>query len=492
VIYEFFRTAGLLSLAAMVARLRGLIVLPILARYLDTTDLGIWAQVTVIVSTILPLIVLGTDNGITRLLPGLESDLQLRRFAGWLIFLLAGTVIAGSLMAAGRYWVARGFFGSGDGFIHYIPLAVAGIFSSLLVASVRKWFQLRNDGRLMASLLIAQAGLGVAAVVIAVALDGGVFNVIFAGILADMVVGAAFLAIIAARDRPGHPDFSVILPALKFGLPMVPAAYAVWGLNWLDRIFLVHYRSFAEIGIYTVAYSLGYAAVEVFANPVWAMYPSLATELHNRDNREHADRLLHATSGAILIVMVPAIAGLWVLGTPIITLIAGPQYEGGAAIMAIVALGYLFLTLSGFTDLALGLVYRQYLGTISIVLAAGLNLLLNFLLIPSLGIMGAALATLAAFLLHFLLSWYLAARHLPLWRDFRSPIKIVIAAAVMAVVIYLLGKTIDVSPLWQVAILVPAGAVSYVILAMVLGVISHEVRDAARTRIAVFLRARQR
>src|SRR6202034_2195798 len=154
----------------------------------------------------------------------------------------------------------------------------------------------------------------------------------------------------------------------------------------------------------------GYAVIEIFANPVWAMYPGAATRLHNLGSAHEADRLLHATGGVMIAVVVPAIAGLWALDTPLMALIAGPGFASGAAIMPIVALGYFFLLLSSFSDLALGLVYRQYLTTLSMTAAALFNLALNFLLIPTLGILGAALATAAACLLHFLVSWQFAVR----------------------------------------------------------------------------------
>jgi O-antigen/teichoic acid export membrane protein len=486
-LYGFFRSAGILSLAAVVARARGLVVLPILSRYLGTGDLGIWAQVGIIASTVFPLVMLGSDSGLTRLLPGLDPALQARRFAGWLVFLAAGASLAALAMLAARGPFALAFFGSSAEFAQYIPLVVASLFVSVLGNAARRWFMLRSDGTLLAASLVLQAVLSVAAILLAVALGRGLWEVIAYGVLADLASGLAALAVIAALGGIGRPDFGIVGPAVKFGLPLIPTAYAVWGLNWMDRIFLVHYQNFAAIGIYTAAYSIGYAVIEIFANPVWAMYPGLATRLHNLGSETESDRLLHATGGMMIAIVVPAIAGLWALDTPIITVIAGPGYAPGAAIVPIVALGYFFLMLSSFSDLALGLVYRQYLTTLSMTAAALVNLALNFLLIPGFGILGAAVATCAACLLHFLVSWHFAARRHRLWREFRHPLKIVIAAVAMAACVRAAGHLFSGPPMWQLLVLVPAGAVIYVVLADLMGAVQQEVKRACRARIVAFL-----
>ena len=58
----------------------------------------------------------------------------------------------------------------------------------------------------------------------------------------------------------------------------MPAAYAMWALNVSDRVFLIRYRTLQEIGVYSLAYSLGYLSINLFFNPIWMMYPPAATK----------------------------------------------------------------------------------------------------------------------------------------------------------------------------------------------------------------------
>ena len=44
---------------------------------------------------------------------------------------------------------------------------------------------------------------------------------------------------------------------LSFGLPLVPAVFAMWGLNASDRFFLAHFQSLPEVGFYNVGYRIG-------------------------------------------------------------------------------------------------------------------------------------------------------------------------------------------------------------------------------------------
>src|ERR1700742_1733293 len=112
----FLRNLGLLAVAQMVARARGIILLPILSRALGTTDFGTWAQVSVVVFALTPFVMLGTENGMLRLIPGLAVEAQRRRYTAWVLFTVGAAVAAALLITLARGWLANAFLGCDVGF----------------------------------------------------------------------------------------------------------------------------------------------------------------------------------------------------------------------------------------------------------------------------------------------------------------------------------------------------------------------------------------
>lgn len=476
---HFFRNAGMLAAAELIARLKGVLVLPILTRYLGASDFGVWSQVSVLVLVMSPLIALGTDNGLLRILPGQAADRQLRLFIGWAYFILAGACIAAVLLLVSGDWLSTLFFGNGD-YRSYVPLAVASLFTTMLPNAGRLWFRLRNDGLILAVATVTQAALGIVAVLAAILLRADVYHIIIYSLAADFVLGATLIGVIVVRAGWVRADFSILPQALKFGLPLLPTAYAMLGLNWMDRLFLVQYQDLHEIGIYAAAYGLGYAVIQVFVNPIWALYPNSAAQLHNQGDHAGLDRLLHVISWSIMSLSVPAIVGLWALDDAVMSVVAGADYRSGARVMPVIGLAYLMSMLASFGEVALGLAYRQIYVTTSITLAVASNLVLNVLLIPPYGILGAAFATFGAFFVQFILSTVFASRSGPFWRDISIPLRIIVASILMGLLVRGLDSFVVMSDVTRLIVFIPFGAVAYAVFAVAFRAVPPSIFGAAR------------
>lgn len=75
-IRKYFKNAGLLAVTEGFLQLKGLLVIPFLTRHFGTLNYGVWSQVAVLINTVTPLIILGTDSAAMRLLPGISFQLD--------------------------------------------------------------------------------------------------------------------------------------------------------------------------------------------------------------------------------------------------------------------------------------------------------------------------------------------------------------------------------------------------------------------------------
>jgi O-antigen/teichoic acid export membrane protein len=436
-IRKFFKNAGLLSITEIVLKAKVLIVIPILTRYFGTIDYGAWAQVGVLASTMIPLLIMGTDAAVIRYLPGEDDEKKKRFFCAWFLFLATIFAFVCTVIYIFKDRIAILFFGNAHGYVELVPLAAATLLINMMLNIARMWFRINNDAKIYSFIAIGQAVLGIFAILMALLTKGGLYQVVLYGIAADFIVALWILAKIGKIHGWGKPDFSIIAPLLKYGLPLVPAGFAIWALNYMDRFFLIRYASLADVGIYSLAYSLGYVVIQIFVNPVWAMYPNCVSELYNTNRTDTLRKLFDYSMKLISLIVFPSVILLLIFGRQILAIAATHDFLRGAPIISIIACGYFFLMCSSYYDISLGLVHKQYLSTVSAVLACAINFFLNLLLVPRYSIFGAAAATLISFLCQFAFS-YLFERRLAkiLDTDFAFIIRAFAVSVLSGLIIY--------------------------------------------------------
>lgn len=468
---QFFKNAAFLSLVEIILKLKGFIFIPLLTRHFGTINYGVWSQVAVLVTTLGPIIVLGTDAAIIRYLPGKPINEQKRQYIAWAIFLLFISITLCSLLLLFKRPLSYLFFGSSGEYLLFIPLAAATLLVSLSINTLRNWYRVQNNAKVYGYIALTQATLNTVALICNLIMHKGVYELVMYSLIADFLVVALLLVYFTYNFGWARPDFTIIKTLVKYGFPIIPAGYAMLGLNSMDRLFLVKYSTMAEIGIYSLCYSLGFMIIQVFVSPIWNMYPNMASQLFNNNKMDDMQRLFEKSVGIILLIAVPATVGMFVLGKQLLAILATPEFITGSHVMAIITVGYLFHVLSSYYDVALGLVQKQHLSTISISIAFLMNLLLNFLLIPKYGILGAAIATSVAFLFQFILSFSLASYYTQIKSSFSFPIKILSTSMVMGIGIYILSNAIPGKGLIKLFSLVALGSIFYAALLLLFRVI---------------------
>jgi O-antigen/teichoic acid export membrane protein len=469
---DYLGSASWIAGAELIARLKGLVFLPLLTRYLGDVDYGAWAQVSLLVTVIPLLLVLGTDSALIRYLPGTDDLQQRRRFTGWAITLAGATLLVCVVIYIGRRPLATVLFGSTEDYVELVGISSAAIAAAVLIVTTRQWFRLRSDARWFSFVGLGQAVTGSIAVILMLALDQGVYELVIYQAVGDLLLAALMAVRIARHDGWLRPDFSHLPRLLRFGLPLVPAAFATWGLNWMDRLFLVHYATLADVGVYSLAYTLGYLAIQLVANPVFTMFPTEAAIQWNLGRPNEVQRLFERAAGATLLFCLPLIVGSAVAGPAVVAVLAPASFSGAADAIPIILSGYLLLMIAGYYETTFGLVFRQWLHAVSVGVALVVNVVLNFLLIPRWGYMGAAVATSAAFATQCLFTM-IVATHMKLLRTpLRGPLRMAGAALVMGVVMLAVRLVVGSTGWLALLAMAAAGAATYLVACLALRVVT--------------------
>jgi len=223
----------------------------------------------------------------------------------------------------------------------------------------------------------------------------------------------------------------------KFGMPLVPAALALWAINFIDRFFVAVFKGQAEVGVYSLAIRV--ASVIVFVLAVFQLaWPAFAYSIEE----EHVAKRTYAF--VLTYLMLLCSWGSLVLGllSPWIVRILAPRNEAfWRASEAVGILCFSATAYAGYTVLAIGIgrARRTQFNWIVTGAAALLNVALNFALIPPYGMMGAAIATLAAYVAMFVGMSLNAQRVWPVPYQWRRVLTLSLVAAALLV----LGKVVS-------------------------------------------------
>src|SRR5438552_3528895 len=182
-----------------------------------------------------------------------------------------------------------------------------------------------------------------------------------------------------------------------FGMPLVPSALALWAINFIDRIFIAQYKGQAEVGVYSVAGRLSSAIVFLMIAFRLA-WPAFAYSIE--DERE-AKRTYAFVLTYLTVVCCWLSLALGALAPWIVRALAAPAYHRASEAIALLA--FASTAYAGYTVLAIGSgrARRTQLNWVISGAAAVVNVVLNVILIPPYGMVGAAISTAAAYAVLF-------------------------------------------------------------------------------------------
>jgi len=215
---------------------------------------------------------------------------------------------------------------------------------------------------------------------------------------AELVIGSLGLALAHRRRESGarwRPRVARAAALARDAWPLLFASLMVMVYTRIDQVMLGQMKQAAELGIYAVAVRLVEVWYVVPTAIVTSVYPGLVA-LHGRDEAAFHDRLQRFYNLMVLIsyaVAIPtSLLAPWIVGV-----LYGPAYARAAPMLALLVWSLPFTSL--------GLARGAYLNTMNwngsylMTVTAGciVNVVLNLLLIPRLGGMGAVIASCAAY-----------------------------------------------------------------------------------------------
>lgn len=253
-----------------------------------------------------------------------------------------------------------------------------------------------------------------------------------ATIVVEVAVVTALSALLLRGGLIHLPAFDVALfrSGLAFGLPLIGYELAGITLDAGDRVLVRHYLGANTLGFYSLAYGMSDYVNNLLIVPINLALAPIYLRLWMTEGQGQTSDFLSRGLGLFVIGSVGILAVVAATAHDAVTLFASSKYHGAEALIPTLVAGLLIYTSHAF--LSAGLMIHKDTRTMAKLLAysALLNIGLNCLLLPRIGIQAAAIATLLSYLFCVMLLARASFKLLPLKLDGRAAAKCAFAAIV--------------------------------------------------------------
>ena len=283
------------------------------------------------------------------------------------------------------------------------------------------------------------------------------------------------------QARGGTFEAGRVRDYAMYGYPIAASLALTVVLSSTDRFVLDAYLGEAAVGAYHASYSIANRTLDVLF--LWlgtAGQPALVMALE----RGGAERLKVAAReqlSTFLLVGLPAAAGVALVARPLSEVLIGEELRTAAAsVTPWIALSALLFGLTAYyfgQAFTLGKKTKRLL--VAMAFPAGLNVILNLILVPQFGLMGAAWATAASFGAGMIATWMIGRRVVALPIPWESLARCSVATGIMALVVSQLPA---VGGLVELILDASVGGIVYAAAALILN--AAGVRDVAADLMA--------
>jgi len=242
------------------------------------------------------------------------------------------------------------------------------------------------------------------------------------------------------RTTGGTVDRARLRAYAAYGYPIAASLTLALVLASTDRFLLAAFMDAAAVGAYHASYSLANRTLDVIF--IWlgaAGAPAMVMALE-RGGREALRKTALEQGSTLILIGLPAAVGLSLVARPMAELMIGRDLRDAAALVTpwIAASSFLSGLIAYYFGFGFTLGKKTGLLLITMAIPAMCNVLLNLMLIPRLGVAGAAISTAASFAIGLIACLLLSRRAIALPVPWGALTRCGLASAVMAAVVLML------------------------------------------------------
>ena len=392
-----------------------LALLFILGQVFGPAEFGAYSLITITITLALVVVGLNANVYIYRAVPG-QSDADARRILGTVAALELGLATAVLILIVATSSLARMLdILNVESYSNAFLIALIWLLLELHTVELKNFFYGRQQvERANAIDLIKQVGWVPVVALLAFAHVAVTVEVVVVVALAASLVAVVYGDSLA-RPWAAAITLPILKEALRFGAPLILPTLGILALRFVDRYFLSAYRSLDEVGLYSLIASLMNAVYASSALVADSTLTPRATRASNLGRGSQRDRILWTSLGLSVTSFMAAAVIAWGLAAFGIGRVIRADYAPGLGVLPLVAFGYVVQIIGTGPHNVLWLAGRtralMVVDSLSVLAALGLD----YLLIPGMGMYGAAYGTIVGLGISTAVTFVMSG----FWRSFR-------------------------------------------------------------------------
>lgn len=379
----------------------------LIADYLGKVDYGFVSVGIVLVSTVNTIALLGLSNGISRYLPRYEEkEIHERLISSGFFLIISSSVVLSTLLFV---------------FAEYIALNIIHDEGSTLVirvfsfvapfAVIRSYFYGTVQGleRTVPKVVVEN----LLDPLLRIALIGGVvaFSLERIGGIAAYSIPYVITGLIGLWYLIRRTSLSLTPPGtavsnrsgmygelLAFSVPLAVSGAMTMVLSDIDTYFLTYYSNVGQVGVYHVIYPIA-TMLTTFLESFSFLAIPLVSRFHSNNDLQGMRHIYKTVVKWTVALSLPAFVTFILEPSTVISATFGAEYSEGGTALAVLSIGFFIHGFAGPSLAALTSMGYNRLVMYDTITIGLLNVILNFILVPEFGLVGAAIATTMSYLM---------------------------------------------------------------------------------------------
>lgn len=381
----------------------GFLSFPVLTRIFSVADYGVMGLVLKIVLLFTVLAKFGLQNSVQRFYPedGMSPDLtRRRRYYSTVVFGAVAISIVVAIAFSGTLWFVRSPWldiNLRKLLLFCALLIVARSLQPTLIGFLRaqgktKWYNFTEISIKALAVLLACSLL--------VAWRKSLL-VFFGSMMGIELLGILVLVIWLRSEgllRLSAFDWQYFRECALFAFPLIGYEIASVILDSGDRVLIQHYVGSQPLGYYSAAYNIATYAEEAVMIPInLALFP-IYMKLWVEKGKVETEAFLSRSLNNFVTLAIGIVCLVLVTSRDVILSLASAKFQAAHSLLPVLVTGLLIYAIHIFFNA--GLLIHKKTATMTGLVVCGcvVNILLNVILIPKLGLQGAALSTLLSYL----------------------------------------------------------------------------------------------
>lgn len=249
--------------------------------------------------------------------------------------------------------------------------------------------------------------------------------------------------------------------------------------SWVDVMIIGLFLTQTAVGAYEVAWRITEAIVLLSNAVALAILPKIS-EWHAKSDTDRIGKLISNAIVPAVVFVIPALGGMLVLSTDVLTVVFGPEYAIASVVLIILSGEKIFQALYRLFQRGLHGIDRPDLAARTVLLTLAMNVILNLVLVQSYGIEGIAVATTVSFVFGTVRHWRDLSAALPISFPTREVGWCLFSAVVMTLGVWRIRRVFPTDSILALCLLVVGGVLLYVGLISAYGTLRRRLLQNVR------------